>query len=389
MIATAGLETPITSDVFSLESPSAVEQLLSADEPKLQDVVYALVRGKAHSSLFDEVEPDSPLHAYLSKSADKLVRINVTLLGSDLTVVYPPSYWLRLKNQPEAIQRIAENTKALLSSIEFDQQVTLGLVFAATDDWEARWSHFCGKDHRRSAYSQLVPNVRNGQIDDLDFDSINLFAIDRDGPKDRASAAFLTKDERTIKLIGAAADEAAWQQTLADKCAQKLFNAYLLPVPGSEWNRIADKKKDDYGVEPTKQPTAYFMSVPLDENREFVPDVGTKVQVHLKVTQRFHDVPDHKLSDRQVQSRAAALQNGLGEAESKAYNTQVAAQRRLEKIIAEDASDEDITHQRHKVDTVRDSKYTDVATEKIWSFVTSISSDAKERFTEEEADLRK
>ncbi|KAL7801768.1 hypothetical protein V8C43DRAFT_324694 [Trichoderma afarasin] len=89
---------------------------------------------------------------------------------------------------------------------------------------------------------------------------------------------------------------------LADKCAQSFFKVYLLPVPGSEWNLSTDKKKENYGVEPTSQPTAYFMSIPVDdEHRDAIQDVDTKVQVHLRVVQRFHDLPDHRLFARQIQ----------------------------------------------------------------------------------------
>lgn len=175
-------------------------------------------------------------------------------------------------------------------------------MFTATDDWEAPGLTVVAKITDAAHSISWCPIVRNGKIDDLDFGSINLLGYDCNGPRDRASAAFLTKDERTIKPIGGAADEAAWQQTLADKCAQSSFKVYLLPAPGSEWNRSTDKKKDDYGVEPTSQPTAYFMSIPVgDEHRDVIQDVDTKVQVHLRVVERFHNLPDHRLFARQIQ----------------------------------------------------------------------------------------
>ncbi|ETS01423.1 hypothetical protein M419DRAFT_8985 [Trichoderma reesei RUT C-30] len=92
------------------------------------------------------------------------------------------------------------------------------------------------------------------------------------------------RDERTVRLIGSAADEARWHLTRSIDCESTEFTADVLPLPGSEWRRKASDE-DVYGIPGAGFLKAFLVSVPLGSvDRGLLPDVGTSVQIYTQTS---------------------------------------------------------------------------------------------------------
>lgn len=60
----------------------------------------------------------------------------------------------------------------------------------------------------------------------------------------------MSKDEPTVSLIAGAADEAAWQLQVADRCSEATLQAHIFPFYGSEWS-VSATDEDEYVLDIT------------------------------------------------------------------------------------------------------------------------------------------
>ncbi|OTA01236.1 hypothetical protein A9Z42_0015640 [Trichoderma parareesei] len=352
-------------------------------------------RDESYLNTFEDISPATSLAEYMRVISDKIVRININLneAGSPiLTTYYPTKFWeQQLQCLHSDARGIADTVRNVLSGIQHGEYSSLWVVFP--DDkqsWLSKWGPLLSRDSCRSPYHHIARDECQGNIDDLSYRDINLVAVDRKNTLDRAVTFFLTKDERTVTLIGGAADEANWLKQQADACGRDVFNGWALPIPGSEW----DAQETDelvYGIKGTGAPTKFIVAIPLKDGykRCLLPEAGTAVRLYINLPQRFNQSPDKSLIASQVESFATALASGLSEAHSEAVKSFNVAQDRSQEMLHERYDDIEIDAQEELVDTILDDKYLEVATPKILSYIATFFRDAHYSMPDADIDAKR
>ncbi|KAL7810339.1 hypothetical protein V8C44DRAFT_122261 [Trichoderma aethiopicum] len=354
-------------------------------------------RDQRYLNKFKDISPAASLAEYMRVVADKLVRIkiNINKEGSRaLTIYYPTEFWeQQLQWLHSDARDIADTVRNVLSNLQHGNFSSLWVVFPESRSyerlWLSKWGPLLSRDSPRSPFHQIAADVCRGNTRNSHH-NISLASVDRKYTLDRAAIFFLTKDERTVALIGGAADEANWLKQQADDCRRAVFKGWVLPIPGSEW--IAKKTEElVYGIEGTGVPTKFIVAIRLGDYRQrcLLPEAGTAVRLYIHLSQKFNQRPDKPLIASQVASFVTALASGLSEAHSEAVKYFNVAQDRLQEMLHERYDDNDIDAQEQLVDTILDDKYLEIATPKIMSYIATFFRDADYSMPDADIDAKR
>ncbi|PTB66335.1 hypothetical protein BBK36DRAFT_1118816, partial [Trichoderma citrinoviride] len=294
--------------------------------------------------------------------------------GSSVTILFPQRFWKQVDSLPADGQKIAWSIRYLLSSLQPKTSFTWWLLFPEPkdSDWKTRWQALLTPDLRRNPYALIAKDARRGSPNDLYYDNINLETIERPDPRHTPAVnVFCSRDERTVSLLGGAADEGRWLLTKGLECESTKLPAYVLPLPGSEWK---SQKSDDelYGIRGTGFPTAFLMYTTLKQHR--------------------HSAPLRRVTATQAATMTTALCEGLAVAENRAYNALRDAERKLAKMKEQEAEDEDgddIAEQEELVAGIHEQKFLDVAAPKILSYIATFSPEADREIPDAEPDVKR
>ncbi|PTB61721.1 hypothetical protein BBK36DRAFT_1131020, partial [Trichoderma citrinoviride] len=150
-------------------------------------------------------------------------------------------------------------------------------------------------------------------------------------------------------------------------------------MPDSEWKPQPDDETI-YGIKATGAPTQFLVSVPLKavDNRDVLPDVGTRVRIYTPLPQEFHVLPARPLTVTQVDSMTRALCQALSLAENKAYNCRRAEE--LKRAASQASQDDDYSdpeeEELESLDDIATSAYLQAAAPKVLSYVAAFSEEA-------------
>lgn len=193
------------------------------------------------------------------------------------------------------------------------------------------------------------------------------------GRKDEAPAGvFANRNHRTSKLIKGATDEIVWKKHLAEQCTETIFEVHLLPAPDSEWIP-SSTDMNTFGIAATNEPTAYLMTIDLEDIDSILPSIGSTVEVHLAVDQVFHTVPKFPIGFHQLQILAEKIQDLLACAEAETYYAETDIGKKINDIMRDEDCRDGTIRRQEIADSITFEHYHQKATEYLWQYNANIS----------------
>ncbi|PKK44589.1 hypothetical protein CI102_10967 [Trichoderma harzianum] len=215
--------------------PLTTDYLDAADESLMKDT-FPDPRmdhfGAAHSRFrnqdlkyFETVKPTAEISSFIKHTTTTVVRVTAAVEAHEFTIMYPSHFWDHTQRLPTSLQRVAKNIKSLFDSMNPEEQVSLQVTFPFSPNWEKDWHVFFTDERKVNSEILDIASLCNGHIEDLDYSKM---------------------------LSGR-----------------------------SEWTPKTDDE-EEYGMFGTHLPTGYLMAVSLKSVRDFLPDIGTTVNVYLR-----------------------------------------------------------------------------------------------------------
>ncbi|KAL7962328.1 hypothetical protein V8C34DRAFT_311186 [Trichoderma compactum] len=210
--------------------PLTADYLDAADETDHFGAAHSQFR-KQDSEHFKAIEPMAEISSFIKYTTTTVARVTAAIDAHEFTITYPSHFWDHIQRLPAALQRVAKNVKSLFDSTNPEEQVSLQATFPYSPNWGKDWYVFFTDERKVNAEILDIASLCNGHIEDLNY----------------------------CKLLSGCASLA---------------------------------EQEEYGMIATHVPTAYLMAVSLKSVKDFLPDIGTKVNVYLRdIAQSGYTLP--------------------------------------------------------------------------------------------------
>ncbi|KKO98310.1 hypothetical protein THAR02_09574 [Trichoderma harzianum] len=252
---------PLTADYLDATDESLMKDMFP--DPRTDHF------GAAHSRFrnqdlkyFKAIEPAAEISSFIKHAATTVVRVTAAVEAHEFIIMYPSHFWDHIQRLPTSLQRVAKNIKSLFDLMNPEEQVSLQVTFPFSPNWEKDWHVFFTDERKVNAEILGIASLCNGHIEDLDY-----------------SQMLLSRSEWTPKT----------------------------------------NDEEEYGMFGTHLPTAYLMAVSLKSVRDFLPDIGTKVNVYLRdIAQNGYTLPKPQTSKGETYLIASSITCTLFKADYKA-----------------------------------------------------------------------
>ncbi|KAK1239401.1 hypothetical protein MKX07_008889 [Trichoderma sp. CBMAI-0711] len=170
-------------------------------------------------------------------------------------------------------------------------------------------------------------------------------------------------------------NEIKWTEQIVSECQETVFNAHILPMPGSEWVPH-ETDMEVFGITATNEPRAYIMTLDLKDICHLLPNIGSAVEVELNVDQIFHTAPNFCLEGEALDALAAVIEKDIDVCELQGYDAVEGAYETAFKIICDEGYDIDSIRSREVMKFLTVEQYRDLAKSYLYQYNANVSDEA-------------
>ncbi|KAL6693221.1 hypothetical protein J3F84DRAFT_401116 [Trichoderma pleuroticola] len=252
---------PLTTDYLDALDESLMKDTFPDPRTDHFGVAHSRFRNQ-DLEYFKTIEPAAEISSFIKHTTTAVARVTAVVEAHEFTIMYPSHFWDHIQRVPVSLQRVAKNIKSLFDSMNSEEQVSLQVTFPFSPNWEKDWHVFFTDERKVNAGILDIISLCNGHIEDMDYS----------------------------KMLSVRSE---WIPTTNDE--------------------------EEYGMIATHIPTAYLMAVNLKSVRDFLPDIGTKVNVYLRdIAQHGYTLPKPIANRYETYSIANGIRNNLLRADHEA-----------------------------------------------------------------------
>ncbi|RDA93463.1 hypothetical protein CP533_2628 [Ophiocordyceps camponoti-saundersi (nom. inval.)] len=272
----AQVSPPASVDVIDTSDTQLVTDIFTMEAANIGNMRHSPYHARSkHISTEDDISTS------IAKFTPSIIRIQANIPFGDVVGDASDGGFSDIRYPNPDLLLLADSVRKLLLQLKSG---TLTFVCYIADLEQktrlAQWQPLAQIDASRSPFSVYLQHVRNGS-NDLALPNINLPSLPVSFRTPAASNVFLSLEHRNVALIAGAAEEKAYQDSLARTAQSIAFAARLFPDPTSRWTPDPDNDVSLFGTQADNSHQAYFLVVDPQKSANLLPEVNEKATIYL------------------------------------------------------------------------------------------------------------